>query len=191
MPIHERFNTWVNDYADARNEALGNHPLAFLIRVVIPNELRCIVGDNYVIKGGPGAGRWASVPWVAIMNPRITDSVQRGYFVIYSLRADCSGLYLSINHSVTEVIEQVGEYDVVDELTRLANLKLQLIQNDLGDFRTGHLNYRSHLANANLPQWGAVCHKLYNHGDIPNEDNLIADLNYIMMLYSQLIEKER
>ncbi len=191
MSLHDRLNIWVNEYPRARHENLAQHSLADLIRRVIPSDLRVIVGPQYVVKGGPGAGNWAYVPWIAIMNPRITTSVQNGYFVIYSLRSDGSGLYLSINHGVTEVTQRVGEYNAVNELTRLANQKRLLIQNELGSFSTGPLDYCAPLPKANLPQYGAVCHKLYNRGNIPNEDSLITDLNQIMMLCNKLILKER
>ena len=54
----------------------SGNPLAKKIRDDLPNALKKIINKDYIIKGSAGAGNWANVPWVSILNPRITSTTQ-------------------------------------------------------------------------------------------------------------------
>lgn len=69
----------------------------------IRQELRDAIGSiisenypNYIILGSAGAGNWANVPWLSILNPLITKSTQDGIYIFYLFRADGAGVYLSL-----------------------------------------------------------------------------------------------
>jgi 5-methylcytosine-specific restriction enzyme A len=66
------------------------------------------IPDGYVIDGSAGQGQWARSPWVAMLDPLVSDSAQRGYYVVYLFREDFTGFYLSLNQGVTDVREIYG-----------------------------------------------------------------------------------
>ena len=35
------------------------------------------------VKGSPGAGQWAAVPWISVFDDIVTDSATHGYYVVY------------------------------------------------------------------------------------------------------------
>jgi len=50
-----------------------------------------------------GNGNWARVPWIAIMDSRITTTTQKGTYIAFLFREDLSGVYLCLTQGVTEM----------------------------------------------------------------------------------------
>ena len=85
-----------------------------IIRHDIPNELKKITGLNesiYSIKGSHGAGRWTSVPWIAIFDKRMTISAQKGIYIVYLLNKETKELYLTLNQGATDVAQTGNSTD--------------------------------------------------------------------------------
>ena len=67
-----------------------------------PNLLSSILHDNrYVIKGSIGAGLLTRTPWVAILDKQITDSTQKGIYIVFLFSTDLKHVYLSLNQGTT------------------------------------------------------------------------------------------
>jgi hypothetical protein len=60
-------------------------------------------GRAYRVKGSVGLGNWSETPWVGVFDPMVTESAQRGFYVVYLFRKDGSGVYLSLNQGTTAV----------------------------------------------------------------------------------------
>lgn len=106
--MKDLFENVLNEYQAAYRQQYTNHRLARDIRQKIPDAISQIVTEKerYSIKGSAGAGNWASVPWIAIFDILITDTVQSGYYPVFLFRDDMSGFYLSLNQGVTEIKEK-------------------------------------------------------------------------------------
>ena len=65
-------------------------PTHRLITQRLPQELREMVGDRrrYLCQGSTGAGNVTPAPWLAVLDPTVTDSPQRGYYVAYLFALD-------------------------------------------------------------------------------------------------------
>ena len=72
-----------------------------LIRKDIPQEIKSIIGSEYLVTGSVGRGVRTAYPWVGIFNPEITKSAQHGLYVVYLFKKDMSGFYLSLNQGIT------------------------------------------------------------------------------------------
>ena len=49
--------------------------LQILIRKEAPEEIKGIINEKkFLVKGSPGMGNWAQLPWIGIFNPKITTS---------------------------------------------------------------------------------------------------------------------
>ena len=67
----------------------GNSVASFLRR-----EFKQVVEDvaplgDFKVEGSPGKGNWARSPWVAVFDPLITVSAERGYYIVYLFRKSC------------------------------------------------------------------------------------------------------
>lgn len=51
-----------------------------------------------------GQGRWATVPWIAVMDERETSRVSNGVYVVYLFRGDMTGVYATINQGSSDLL---------------------------------------------------------------------------------------
>jgi len=60
------------------------------------------------VEWSAGVGRWAKIPWIALMDRRETTTTQQGVYCVYLFREDMSGVYLTLNQGVNKVIKELG-----------------------------------------------------------------------------------
>lgn len=56
---------------------------------------------EFKIKGIIGNGRFADIPWVAIMNTNITETTTKGIDVVFLFSSDGENVYLTLNQGAT------------------------------------------------------------------------------------------
>jgi len=111
MSLRIFFETITGRWETVVNEQFSGHPIAELFRKDFKNEVASIVSDfdsSYTVKASVGAGNWASVPWLSVLNPMLTQSTQDGIYPVYLFKADGSGFYLSLNQGTTTPIKDLG-----------------------------------------------------------------------------------
>lgn len=64
---------------------------------------------SYIYFGSAGQGNISAAPWIAIFDPRLTETAQNGYYPVYLFSTDLSRLYLSFALGVTQFDQQFGE----------------------------------------------------------------------------------
>src|ERR1043166_1162798 len=105
--MRERIQEVLDRYPAARLEDLTNHPVAALISHDLADEIReQVESDSYKVTGSPGRGNWAETPWVSVFDRLVTETAQRGFYIVYLFRRDGTGVYLSLNQGTTAVFEQ-------------------------------------------------------------------------------------
>lgn len=90
---------------------IKDHPLAQFITgdaEKAVSEALGEVGAGLLVKGSPGQGNWAAVPWISVFDPAITTTATRGYYVVYLFHADQPLVHLSLNQGTTTVREEFG-----------------------------------------------------------------------------------
>ena len=97
-------------YLKAKSEIFNStHPMYKLLKEEFPSLLEKITINSDLYKfDGSGQGNWATIPWVAVLNRSITETVQSGYYPVYLFRGDMSGVYLSLNQGVTNLKTEIG-----------------------------------------------------------------------------------
>lgn len=191
MSIHAALSLLLEEYAQARSQAFAKNAMADMLRVDIPKEIAEAVGNEarYEVDGSPGKGNWADVPWVAVLDRLVTETAQQGYYLVYLVNEDCSGVYLSLNQGVTTVRQQYGVSTkkalatrAKDFLARLGNLTKGLTCGpiELGVKKGLGADY----------QQGSVCSVFYSRDKLPSEKFLKSDLERFLGLYRHLVENE-
>ncbi|KAB2331289.1 MrcB family domain-containing protein [Bacillus mesophilum] len=107
--FRDKLNRIMNQYLPAKREPFGGHPLGSFVRNEVTAEINNLPftdPSNYVVTGSVGQGNWASVPWIAIMNRKITTSTQRGYYIVYLFSEDMESVYLTLAQGVTETSKE-------------------------------------------------------------------------------------
>lgn len=189
MGLRGTFSTILQNYGTASSEGFSGHAIAALIRGAARNEIASIAGENYVVKGSAGQSDWAVTPWLAIMDPFVTDSTQRGFYLVYLFNSDDQTVYLSLNQGVTAVKEEFGgEQAQRDILEARASILLKRLgaHNEMPK-REITLSEATQLSKSY--QWGHVTGFEYQLSALPGDDTLVADLKHALRAYQALVEK--
>ena len=186
MSLRQLLTEIAGGWEQAKNEQFTGHPIATLLRQdlisVIENKLPS--PTNYLVKASAGAGNWADVPWLSILNPSITESTQSGIYPVYLFRSDGSGVYLSLGFGTTELKKQYG--------TALAKQKAEELRNSIRglDNRLNawdqNVDLRSHTTLGKSYEWASAGAKFYPLDNIPDEDTLTCDLTELLDIYADV-----
>ncbi|AYU54314.1 MrcB family domain-containing protein [Staphylococcus debuckii] len=167
-----------------------------LVHNLLPLKIRNdIEVDSLKVNGSIGKGRYAQVPWVAIMDPKITTSTLRGYYVVLLFHPEGEGFYLTLNQgwaNITEHVSSDSPYSSKDLAKRLSN---QLSEKAEFKFTKGSYNYyENDEENKNLNdkakgyKYGTVFYKYYEKGNY-NDDELKSDLEDFLYTYHEIVQK--
>ncbi len=183
--MREAFQRIAAEFLQAREEPLARHPLAQFIRTDARDRVRASLAADYqslLVTGSPGAGNWATVPWIAVFDPAVTESATRGYYLVYLFSADMARLYLSLNQGTTEAHAEFGAGHEL-ELQRRAALMRDRIPEHRGRFSPNPIDLAS---NAFLPRGYEAGHAFgaaYALNALPAQAQLNTDLNDMVRLY--------
>jgi MoxR-like ATPase len=103
---------FVDSYARARGETFGgSHPAAEALKraaEALQQRLPPSVAQARV-KSSVGQGNWATVPWIAVLDPRETNTTQRGTYPVLLIPEDLRGVYLTLAQGVTQLKRDRGK----------------------------------------------------------------------------------
>ncbi|WP_322907402.1 MrcB family domain-containing protein [Paenibacillus sp. SGZ-1009] len=179
----------IRNYLPAKQQPLTGHPLAEYVRKVVPEHLRSLpfVHNHFKVRGSVGRGsNWATIPWIAVMYPQLTDTIQRGVYVAYLFSADMKRLYLTLNQGLGEVRSHLGRSDSQAYLQERAQAIREKLpagrmrmdeEIDLGDGRLGD-DY----------QTSTIAYFAYDTAQLPDNEQLVTDLWDAMDSYMFYIE---
>jgi len=183
----------LDEYSEASQQQFAGHSLAAFIRNDLADEVGKNVGhpDRYVCEGSPGQGNWARIPWVAIFDTLITTSAQSGYYPVLLFKANMTGVYLSLNQGVTEIVQKyksgAGEAlrahaeDFRQQLGGVpANFPESKIELEVGGAKRLGALYEA----------GNIFAAFYPRDAIPNDVELKAELRHMLGLYDALSYNE-
>jgi len=187
--LKELFERVLKEYKSARTENFTGHPIANILRNEIPGQIKQDIynTNKYKISGSAGQGNWTYSPWVAILDKEITESPQKGYYLVYLFREDMNGIYLSLNQGMTEIKDQYGSNKTKEVLrTRAQEYKEKLGEHsDLLD--SIDLKPITSSSNSIFYEDGNVYAKYYDLSDLPSDDVFINDLRLFLDLYNSLV----
>ena len=193
MSIGTALNIFLEEYPVARKQNFAGHPLAEFIRKDIPGFLEEIIGpsERYFAYGSAGQGNWARVPWVAVFDRLITDTAQDGYYVVYLVKEDYSGVYISLNQGVTLPRKIYGS-DTKETLRARAGDFLARLGSVPSNYITGEIDLAVQQSSSlgSSYEYGNVIAKYYAREEIPEDQLLEEDLKTFLQYYLLLASKD-
>ena len=136
-----------------------------------------------------GKGRWAEVPWLAVLDKRETSSTQEGIYVVYLFRADMSGTYLTLNQGVTEPRDEFGGVKALEALQKnAAAIRDKVRQLEQAGFKLdNNIVLKGKAQRPRYYEYGTIAHKFYSSENLPSDDDLNRDLEQIVDAYHSLV----
>lgn len=196
--LRSKLIKFIDNYAEELSEARKTEdykrPFGKFVRHDIVESINKIVDpDKYKVKGSVGAGRWTDVPWVAVFDKRITESAQKGVYIVYLLNKDSKTLYLTLNQGATNVAQNkdglAPEKLVFTGIASSSNTKTtsalkakaETIRNIIGN--NNNLEYKGIYTGSDTYDAGCIFYKAYTLKTIPNDEELYHDLKDFLQLY--------
>ncbi|HWO96380.1 MAG TPA: DUF3578 domain-containing protein [Bacillus sp. (in: firmicutes)] len=186
--LHGALSEILDNYLTARTESFAGHSLGMLFRQTIPEQLRALpfMDEHYKIQGSIGQGNWANIPWIAIMDKRITETTQQGEYIVYLFSEDMKSVYLTLAQGVTLPTKERGKKEgyqyLVEKVNEIRNLlPLENMQKD----------DQIHLTTSGLGrdyQVSTVAYVRYDRDSLPDDEQLWADLENFVSNYRLYVE---
>ena len=188
MSLQEKFQIITKGWIAATKEGFTNNPIANLLRKELKKEIENIVIQfdfNYEVEASAGAGNWANVPWISILNPKITSTTQEGIYPVYLFKADGSGFYLSLNQGTTSPAKKWGK-KVAEE--RAEYIKKQLLNKipDLERWGVKDINLKAGTPLGKSYEKPSVIARYYSADSIPSDEILKSDLYSLLKFYKEI-----
>ena len=131
--------------------------------------------QNLYVQPSVGRGRWATVPWIRLYDKDVAPRPTKGLYIVYLFAESGKSVFLTLNQGV----ENASEADI-------ARLKLDIqkaIETNIFHHNKGVLS--------DIGNYGSstIFYKEYNSDALPSDDELKTDLNEMMQVYKECINK--
>ncbi|WP_174452088.1 MrcB family domain-containing protein [Azospirillum baldaniorum] len=192
--MRETFDRFVRGYPrrPIRNDGtFTGSALRPLVETELVASVKRALGERatrYIIRGSIGKGDWTHTPWLVLLDPAVTTSVERNFYVVYLLSLGSERLYLSLAQGCTTLKESVGISRAKEELARRAAVmraRVQPLAKRLTQLNMD-LNVDNSVWRGKLYERGCVLGKEYNGQQLPSDAEMIADLEEALSLYAHL-----
>lgn len=189
--LREFVERFINEYPNEKNKSFANNTFANFIRNEVPKniyETNIIKKEEYFVKGSVGQGGWAKVPWVAIYDENITNSVQKGEYIVYLLSVDDNTLYLTFNQGCEKLEDKYGKIETIKKLKENSNFIQEKIESR--KFSKENINLScdgEKNKNAEMYEAGCIFSKAYNIENLPEEHELREDLKNMIAIYKEFV----
>ncbi len=201
--LHDLLRKFMDEYAkeldDARATENFKRPFGALVRQDIANKLQERVDGNiYKVKGSVGAGRWTDVPWIAVFDKRITQSAQKGVYIVYLLNKDTKELFLTLNQGATDVAQGGAGEDGKLAFTGIAtasndkttlSLKKKASEIRASVDNNNELEYGEISTGSKAYDAGCIFYRKYSINELPDDEILYQDLDRFVEMYRKYYEK--
>ena len=177
-----------SEFQEARKESFAAHPLASFIRETVCSEIKAVLDaetPGFQFKGSPGQGNWATVPWLAVFDPVVTTSAERGYYVVYLFHSTDPVAFLSLNQGTTAVRKEFGRL-TRDVLADRASTLRRRIPEFVQGYSTAPIELGSSKTLPRDYEAGHVFGRRYDLSRNLGEQDLRSDLRHMIRAYLAL-----
>ncbi len=190
----------LSEYPIVSKENFKKHLFASYLRNDVPASLDTYLKlpDIYSIEASPGNGSWANIPWIAIFNKFVTESVRFGFFVVYLFRADFSGVYLSLIQGTASQKEIYGLGRSKEVLRNQAKIfrRMILTKIDINIYENIDLKLEAIPKETTARRLGQayeagnILAAYYSRDTLPSSQKMLEDLLKFINIYEELIENQ-
>ena len=178
LSLKELLAEILQNWPDISADHFKGHDFAVRFREAFPACLKAHFDNplgHLLVQTHIGYSTWSEVPYLAILDQRLTETVKNKFFVAYLFKADGDGVYLSLVQGTAET-----QIDIEYTANRL--------RNDVPGLQKWGLEDIDLVASKQLGkscQKGNIIAKYYPADNLPNEAVLQRDLQDIVTLYAR------
>lgn len=191
MNLRDSLRKILREWPQETQKPFKDNQLASFIRDDFAQVIEDLIPSNFhtlKIKASAGAGNWANIPWLSILDERITISTQDGIYPVFLFRSDGSGVYLSLNQGTTVPSRELGKQKAEQKARDTIELIVKKMP-QLNSWVKGALDLRSNTSLGKSYEAPNIAAKFYDKASIPDEEILGKDLNEILTIYNEVAEQ--
>jgi 5-methylcytosine-specific restriction protein B len=189
--LREALQEILAGYRDAKVTAFGKSSPIWEAMGRAQAALSALVSEypHLVVKASVGAGNWATVPWIALLDERLTDSTQHGVYLVYLFRGDMTGVYATYNQGVTKLKKDLGWSAAKKRLLEVAQRQRARSGERLRPAFTSAegINLRAKGVGTEY-EASTIAWRLYETGALPPAQELMDDLYRLLDVYDAFAE---
>ncbi len=188
MNLRESLKKILDEWPVETQSQFKDNQLAIFIRSSFVATIQDLITDtSYSVKASAGAGGWANIPWLSILDNNVTTSTQEGIYPVYVFKSDGTGVYLSLNQGTTKPREQLGvALAKVREKSISEKLRIKISQ--LEGWNSDSLDLRASTILGQSYQDSNIGSKFYSLDSLPANDIIEKDLLEIINIYKKACE---
>jgi hypothetical protein len=143
--------------------------------------------SELVVKISVGKGNWTKTPWIAILDPQVTETTQKGIYVVFLIAEDLSVTYLTLNQGMTELSRTLGDAAAAKEMRRISELVRPQIDGitDEGFTLDEGINLNSQASAARKYEAGTIAHLSLPSNDLPDDGEIEHYLKILLGAYEK------
>ncbi|MEG0294500.1 MrcB family domain-containing protein [Enterococcus sp.] len=196
MTINDLFEVVGNSFEKESNVIFKENWLANKIRKDAKDVFSMVLDEEmYNVKGAPGEGRWATIPWFGIINKKYSTTFQNGFYVVYLFSSDYKTIYLCLSQGITDTYKGIlGERDnniskVVSYWRRELNTYKNIFStNNISLLKTANITNKVKKVIQDYEKVN-ICSIKYEISQLPNVETMLDDLSQMLVVYEELNSK--
>lgn len=173
MSLREGLLKVLNNYLDIKKQPFKKENYEPIFYALIADIKNNFSGKNYSIKSHPGQGGWASVPWIEI-------SKRKDVYVTYLFKADCSGVYLSLQQKA----DGMSKSKLIETTSKLRN-SIKNISN-YNEFTFDEIDLGKGVSGSAVKyNYSNIISKYYSKDMLPSNDIIKSELYQLLDIYDE------
>ena len=144
--------------------------------------------SDLLVEWSLGKGNWATIPWIALLDQRATNSIREGIYCVFLVSNDLSRINLALIRGTNQVMEEQGGEGTATLRSRAAKLRTQLPDLEAagfslsGDMKLGAEGWRGRSYEA-----GTIAHVPLDADALPSDNDLNTYLEALLSAYERMI----
>ena len=140
-----------------------------------------------------GQGNWATVPWIALLNTKITESTQEGIYVVFLIATALDRVFLTLNQGTTKLVRTLGQREAQQNMLDVAAKTRPLIPEleGAGFVLDNNIGLGGGNWLARNYEVGTIAYVAFNSEDIPKDDRMNELLEAVLDAYDKAVDAPR
>lgn len=185
----ERLSEAINSYGTVNKANFTGNETVKIITKDIPELITKhldIDVQKFFVKGSGGNGQRAEVPWISIFMRDITKRASKGLYLVFLVKADLSGIYLSLNQGFTYFEDKYGKKKSTRIRVKNIAMKIRNLLNTIPEDSLKYINLECINDLGKGYEAGNIAAKYYSIDDMPSDRELINDIRDYITSYEEL-----
>lgn len=169
-------------YPKSKKGSFKGTKIGKVIKNEIPKELKNKLPlSDFKVQGSIGNGQFADIPWVAIMDNKITKSTREGIYIVFLFSSDGKRIYLTLNQGVTYFNEK--KYKPTD-IENISDEIFDVFSNNKTPKININLNASTGLGKGY--EATTISGVQYTTSNMPSEKKLLSDIKTLLEDYANI-----